>query len=179
MTDNDDFITVDKDSITQCTWCGSIESKDWMRGGTKGRPTGYYCSKNCWLAGQVELNRRSSHVLFCMGIFALLISWFDIAIFLMGIFCFLTSLYASYTYYRSSLRGLEIRKQLPKESRIDERTLGLVVLERAKISASCHKCGGNLNLSEIGPERIYRCRYCGAEGIIEWPLDDEEVLEGE
>ncbi|MHA1936145.1 MAG: DUF2341 domain-containing protein [Candidatus Thorarchaeota archaeon] len=32
--------------------------------------------------------------------------------------------------------------------------------------ATCSKCGGNLDLSEVGDDRVYRCNYCGAIGKV-------------
>jgi ribosomal protein S27AE len=180
MDEEHDYVTVDKDSIIRCTWCGSIESKAWKRGGTKGKPSGFYCSEDCFLAGHVELLRRSSRLFPCMGVFGLLIAFFDIYIFLTaGIFSFSLSLWLSAKCRRNSLKGIEIRKKLPKGSRSDDRSLDLVVLERTQISAACPKCGANLDLAEIGPERIFTCGYCGAEGILEWPHDDEDAPEEE
>ena len=32
--------------------------------------------------------------------------------------------------------------------------------------ATCAKCSANLNLDNIGEDRIYRCDYCGAMGKV-------------
>ncbi len=181
MSDNHDFITVDKDRMTKCVWCGTLESENWIQAGTRARLTGFYCSMDCSLAGGVELQRRSCWIMGIMGLFVFLLSLVtgDVFIKLVSAVPVLLLLYLGVAYYRGSMKGLELRKQLPKGSRSDDTSLDLVVLKSARISASCHKCGANLNLAEIGPERIYKCRYCGAEGIIEWPLDDEDMPEEE
>jgi len=37
------YIAVDKEEVMRCTWCGSAESTEWIRG----RSRGVYCSSTC------------------------------------------------------------------------------------------------------------------------------------
>jgi len=38
-----DYIAVDKEEVLRCTWCGSAESAEWIRGKSRG----VYCSSTC------------------------------------------------------------------------------------------------------------------------------------
>ena len=41
-----------------------------------------------------------------------------------------------------------------------------ILEERVCPIATCPKCGGAIDLSKVGPDRIYRCDYCGTMGKV-------------
>jgi len=175
MDEEHDYVTVDKDKVTRCAWCGTSGSKTWIRS-QKSSSFDRYCSAKCELADYAD-NSRSIAIWFppC-GILSFVIAIFifsftaeGAALFIIAGSLFLLESLRSIRNYRE---GKDYRTEVPRESRTDDESLDLVVLKKAKISASCPKCGANLELAQIGPDRIFECRYCGAEGILEWPQED-------
>ena len=39
-----------------------------------------------------------------------------------------------------------------------------IIEEKMCPVATCSKCGGNIDLSKVGPDRVYKCEYCGTMG---------------
>jgi len=39
-----------------------------------------------------------------------------------------------------------------------------IIKEKMCPVATCSKCGGNLDLTKVGEDRIYKCEYCGTMG---------------
>jgi ribosomal protein S27AE len=175
MSAKHEFITVEKIRMSRCLWCGTLESQDWIEAG---RSPGYYCSRDCARAGNVEFRQKRIRILKPCGIILVLVGIVTIPLFNFDlVFTVITSgisMLGDVVYRtREISKGQEIMSHVPKDSRKDDRPLDLVLLERAKISALCPNCGANLFLAKIGPDRIFKCVYCGAEGIIEWPPDDD------
>ena len=176
MRDEHDFVTVDKARLNRCLWCGTIESKTWIKS-EKPNTSGYYCSTKCELADAVYYRRRGA---ICCSIFGVLSIAIGIAIFSVTIDLAMPFIIAGgmmllfYPCLISDYRaGLQMRKIIPKGSRRDNRSLKILILKKAQTTASCPKCGGNIDLTEIGPKRIFECGYCGVEGILEWPHEEE------
>lgn len=181
MSDKHDYITVEKARMARCLWCGTLESHDWIEARN---PAGHYCSRDCERAGSVEFRQEWLRILTPCGILLVIVSivtipLIDFEFVSTTIIAGICIIYLSVNCRHEVEKGQEIRSHIPKGSRKDDTPRGLVLLERAKISALCPNCGAALNLAEIGPDRIFKCKYCGAEGIIEWPHDDEDVPEEE
>lgn len=178
MSDKHEFITVEKVRMTRCLWCGTLESKNWIEAG---RSAGCYCSSDCALAANVEFRQEWVRILTPFGIILIIIGIvaFPLQSDFEMIFITITLgvlLECSSVICRDEIaKGQQVRSHIPRDSRKNDRPLDLVLLERAKPSALCPNCGANLILAEIEPDRTFKCKYCGAEGIMEWPPDDEDV----
>ncbi len=175
MDEKHDYVTVDKDRVTRCLWCGTVESKDWIKTG-RTDISGFYCSKRCELADVVNYRRRGVIACPICGIFSIAfgiaISSFaiDWAMFfvVMGGIMLISSLFCIEDYQI----GLHYRKIVPRGSRRDNRSLEILVLKQAQTIASCPRCGGNIDLNQIGSNRIFTCPYCGVEGILEYSREN-------
>jgi len=106
-------VTVDKNKVTHCAWCGRIESYNWVysRGNTA------FCSRDCFHASNLEMNGIAS--ISCLCAFPL----FLIAIiaarglaFEGVILIFVSLLLAAISVYGYAT-GRRVRKDVPKMSR--------------------------------------------------------------
>jgi endogenous inhibitor of DNA gyrase (YacG/DUF329 family) len=179
MSGEQELITVEKIRMFHCLWCGTLESEDWIEAG---RSPGYYCSRDCARADNVEFGQKLARMLTPFGIILVVVGIVTIPLFDFDlVFAIITSgisTLCDVVYHRRKIaKGEEIMSHVPKDSRKDNRPLNLVLLERAKISARCPNCGTNLFLTEIGPDRTFKCKSCGTEEIIVWPPDDKDVPE--
>ncbi|MFX1369012.1 MAG: hypothetical protein ACFFAY_10465 [Promethearchaeota archaeon] len=182
MPDKHDFTTVDKDRIVICDWCGTAQSDEWVK---RVDEVGIhlYCSKGCQLADNVQNKAIDSGFLLGVSIAIIILSillltnipnpGIQISVLFVSISLEMICLACYQDSYGLYQKGRTYREEVPKGSRSDMRELDMVVLEKASISATCPKCGAALNLADVEPDRIYKCKYCGSEGIIEWPFDDE------
>ena len=52
-----------------------------------------------------------------------------------------------------------------------------IIEEKMCPIATCPKCGGPYDLSAVGPDRIYRCEYCGTMGkVAPWLIEPDAVI---
>ncbi len=64
-------------------------------------------------------------------------------------------------------KGYLSAKRVPKDSRKDSISLEDAYVKSLVKIMECPNCDGKIDLSQIGPERIFRCEYCGIEGVVE------------
>jgi hypothetical protein len=64
-------------------------------------------------------------------------------------------------------KGLRARVRIPRGSRSDAGVLDLSLLDGISSAVACSRCDANLDLKKIGSDRVYKCEYCGATGIID------------
>ena len=159
MSRDKHYIAVDKDEVMRCTWCGSTESKHWIRGKSRG----IYCSSTCENADDVIGNYCFS-IICSAGFVLIFLSFllsFDIGSILViggigfiGFISFLVVL--GLVPIALGLRKISIiskaRTEVPKDSKdfdevFDERYL------------QCEKCGASLEV--IDGAIPVKCSYCG------------------
>ncbi|MHA2003416.1 MAG: hypothetical protein ACW960_04845 [Candidatus Thorarchaeota archaeon] len=181
MTDNQNSSR--RELKIECEWCGIPESNSWISvrsTGPRHAFTKHYCSKDCSKADNVEKNRFWAKF-WCGFTVVVGLPFFFFAtlertlgmLLLPTIIAGIIGIGLFPHYYLNSREGLRIQRIIPKDSRAIKGQRRLRVLERATIDVSCPRCGTILELSEVESDNIYRCKYCGAEGIIEWPSDPE------
>jgi len=155
-------VVVDSSKIVRCKWCGTSESEKWLR-----TRLGLFCSVGCSYADSTEqfvpqaLCLSIIMPLFIMMVIPRIVGTvgFDIVV-MLSIFVGLMSLY-------SGMRGMDYRRSVPKDSRRNEVHLGTALLRTVSTSVVCPRCDANLDLRNIGEDRVYVCGYCGATGTIE------------
>ncbi|MFW9800346.1 MAG: hypothetical protein ACFFD9_07915 [Candidatus Thorarchaeota archaeon] len=148
------YIAVDRSSVMRCQWCGTAESRYWVKG--EGGP---WCSDECRFAGTLE--RSIIGVLLCVFSFLLVFSPvfvsfpLDIATltFLIPmVICCPALLYGS-----NIELGLKTRRRTPRGSRRSSKTLETDAF-------FCQNCGGSLEV-RVG-KTTSKCAYCGVTNEI-------------
>ncbi|MHA2603047.1 MAG: hypothetical protein AM324_013075 [Candidatus Thorarchaeota archaeon SMTZ1-83] len=152
---SDRYIAVDKSRVMRCQWCGTAESRRWIR--DEGGP---WCSEACQSASRLE--NETCGALFCvfsiLVIFSASIQRGMVLDVTTGLIMILFLLSCPAVLFGSSIMsGLQTRKQIPRYSRRAGRTL-----ETAGFF--CANCGGALEV-EVGMT-MAECAYCGATNEI-------------
>jgi len=148
------YVVVDSSKIARCSWCGTTESENWI-----GSDFGIYCSTGCSLAANTPVS------ILMFTFFALM--WLPSIAFLpvsSGSVLFLVLALLSLC---CSLPGLIQRRSVPNGSRANGVPLDTALLATVSTSVICPRCDANLDLRNIGEDRVYVCGYCGATGTIE------------
>lgn len=164
------YIAVDSKKISRCEWCGTLESNNWTTSGECA-----YCSKKCNLASEIDVSA------FCSFLWLILSPFFVVVIGITGIpMTLLSSIIVwiilvigfSPVYYVLIL-GYRHRKDIPKDSKMDESLLEVKLLKAVSTAVVCPKCDANIDLNNLGPRRTYTCTYCGTTGTINIITSDD------
>ena len=160
-------ITVEETSVIRCIWCGKVLSIEWTiqphNPISQSESGPRVCSESCRLAAGSEINPACAYGLLVPTSFLIIFGIFTPGLLLIAgviggpaVFCLLLR-YA----------GNEEAKVNPKDScRTDISDEGLL-LQSIPHEVECPTCDANLDLTGLGPERLFRCEYCGASGIVE------------
>jgi hypothetical protein len=180
-----------------CRWCGTQTSGSWIESRNEYGVSVYFCSEDCRIAYSAQDERTAGLCLAFFGVVILIwaavlalsdplalfplpnesfpqISTVIDGLVLLGILCFSTS----YVLVLKSRRGLEIRKRVPRDSKLDRKGLAFEVKRGEFRSVTCAICGaplkfrGSTEEMRRAPNRVYTCEFCGAQGYIEWPTDE-------
>jgi ribosomal protein S27AE len=76
---------------------------------------------------------------------------------------FVAVAFAGYGY----IQGKKAISKVAKDSKISEVHDDISLLKTMLTHVECPNCDGNIDLAEVGEDRIYHCGYCGASGIVE------------
>ena len=166
MPEEKEIISVDKDRIIRCAWCGSAESDYWQH-------HKIYCSAACTEAALLPEPGSSGASLKTCAIILTLTGWaylfpvFGIIIgnMLLAVEGAALSIVLSllvYLYYERAIRSAaQTRVELPKDSqrhdyvRRDE-------LEEVVAAITCPLCGADVNPASTDSRGLYHCEFCGA-----------------
>ncbi len=157
------YITVDSKKISRCKWCGTLESNNWVTSAD-----GVYCSQKCNLASEIDVSGVCSLLwLILSPFFVVVIGFTRISMTLLTsiiVWIFLVIIFSPVYYVR--IQGSRHRKNIPKDSRMDESLLEAELLKAVSTAVVCPRCDANIDLQNLGPRRTYTCTYCGTTGTI-------------
>ncbi|MGY5853193.1 MAG: hypothetical protein RTU92_06470 [Candidatus Thorarchaeota archaeon] len=159
MDDTDDSrfsITRDDSEISRCHWCGTT-SVSFLS-----TPTVSFCSMDCMFAATYSRESRATRcwlfMIIPIGLFAALAIFYGPLFYVFaGIF-----IVAMISLYYQKYRAVKYAEQVPKDSRRDVGTL-----RATPRSIECPSCMGIIDITQLGPDRVYKCEYCGDTGVVE------------
>ncbi|MGY5854648.1 MAG: hypothetical protein RTU92_13850 [Candidatus Thorarchaeota archaeon] len=146
----------DGSDISRCYWCGTTNVS------FLSTPTVSFCSRDCMFAATYSRESRATRCWIFMvipiGLFAALATIYGPLFFVFaGIF-----LVAMIGLYVQKYRAVKYAERVPKDSRRDEGTLrGIPHL------IECPSCMAIIDITQVSPDRIYKCQYCGDTGVID------------
>ncbi|MGY5876592.1 MAG: hypothetical protein RTU30_12660 [Candidatus Thorarchaeota archaeon] len=69
--------------------------------------------------------------------------------------------------YRQRHEGLKHAESVSRGSKRNDSLFEDALMRSVSPAVECPNCDGNLDLTVLGPERIYTCEYCSASGVVE------------
>ncbi|MGY5876593.1 MAG: hypothetical protein RTU30_12665 [Candidatus Thorarchaeota archaeon] len=150
-------VTIDDSDIARCRWCGTT-NVSFLR-----TPTLSFCSRDCMFAATYTRDTRATRcflfLLLPVALFASLAIFYGPLFFIFaGIF-----LFAMVGLFYQKYRAVKFAERVPKDSRRDEGTR----MRGMPHSIECPSCMANIDITKLGPDRIYKCEYCGDTGVVD------------
>ncbi|MGY5853194.1 MAG: hypothetical protein RTU92_06475 [Candidatus Thorarchaeota archaeon] len=153
------YIAVDEPTIVRCYWCGTVTSIDWIQ-----QRSVSYCSKDCMDAPGSENTLCIEYCLLSFMVFFVVLGiMFDVSLLFVSVFFGVALTCACSS--RSDAK--ELAKRVPKGSRRTEVSDEDYLLQSIPHTVECPNYDGNIDLTNLGPNRIFKCEYCGTTGIVE------------
>jgi hypothetical protein len=152
------YIVVDPSKSMRCSWCGTFQSHQWQH--SKG---GTFCSKSCQTAAIAS--NDPIECLCCCQIVMMVIGFIisiEVGV-VISVFFVPVGILMQLEYMQGKKAALKVPKNSRRKYGLDDFSVLKTILKHAE----CPNCDGNIDLTEIEADRIYRCRYCGATGVVE------------